>query len=130
MSKTLLDGVTAVTPTGGTSETYVEIPSSEQGTTYANSAESDASLRERLNLRGRIGSISATGTIVKEKRIARLTMPVEDAVTGEVRYMAVRLEITADPRDFGSNIGELRMRGAQLAYASQFDDFHTFGTEV
>lgn len=130
MSKTLKVGVTAYTPTGGSDETYVGVPSNEQGESYANSDETTASLRERLNLRARIGSISGSGVVTKEKRTARLTVPVADAVTGEIRYAAVRIEFTADPRDFGDLIGEMRMKAAELATGAQFDDFHDFGTEV
>lgn len=129
MSKTLKDGVTAVAYTGGTAETYENVPTSAAGTTYVNTdAGATNGVFESVRLVGRQGIVTDT-TVTKFKAQCVVTMPVIDATTGEVRYNTMRVELTTDPRDHATLQEELRRRGSQVLTESAFASLWTIGQE-
>lgn len=116
MSKTIVSTV-------GT-ETYEPIPTNGNGQDYANVTTTDVPA-SALNLFGKVGKAGSA----KEKRIVRITMPMEDATTGEVRYNTVRIEVSGDPRDLPDDLAELRERAAYVLSNSQYDLFWEIGQE-
>lgn len=127
MSQTIKDGVTAVTYTGGTSQTYEEVASQSAGTTYVNSTVGATSgVFETLRNTVRQGNASSG---LKFRAQAVVTIPVIDAVTGDVRYAAMRIELTVDPQDHATEHVELRRRAAQVLTEAGFENLWSLGQE-
>jgi len=131
MSKTILDGVTDVTYTGGSSLTFVEQPSNTAGTTYVDTTGTSG-LRDSIRLVGRPGSLNPTtgGVQQKAKSTAVATMVVQDAVTGEIRFGSIRIEVTVDPRDASALLAELRNRGCQILSEDAYANLFIYGQEA
>lgn len=130
MSKPILDGVTDVTYTGGTTQTFEEVPSNSAGTTYVDTSGTSG-LRDSIRLVGRPGILNPTDGSVKQKMKASavITMVIEDAVTGEVRYASMRTELTVDPRDHAAVATELQNRGCQVLSEAAFANLFLYGQE-
>lgn len=127
MSLNIKTGATPAAVTGGTDETYVHVPNSEAGNTFVNSDEADAAVRDSVNLRSRIGKLGTS--VIKDKRVLRTTIPVEDATTGEVRYNTLRIELAIDPRDVATMVPEMLGRAADIVQRTVFANFWLYGTE-
>lgn len=129
MSKTLLNGVTAVSYTGGTSKTFEETPSAASGRTYTRT-DGTSGLRETVRLVGRAPSYNSDGTVSsKLKATAVLVIPIQDGTTGEIRTASIRVEMLIDPRDHTTYLNELRFRAAQVCTETSFANLFNFGQE-
>lgn len=111
MSKTIKLGATGASLTGGTDATFVEVTTQAAGTKYVHDTADANGLRSHVRLLGREGN-AAVGR--KQKSTGVFTMPVTDSTSGEVRYVALRIELTADPRDIADTQLEMRMVGVQM----------------
>lgn len=127
MSKTIYDGVTAMSITGGTSKTFEEVASAASGVTYVNATDgSTDGLFETIRVVGKQGN---TVSGAKFGATAVVTIPTADAVTGEVRYATLRVELKVDPREHATTQLELRMRAAQILTQAGFETLFEYGQE-
>lgn len=112
-------GITAA----GTDETYVEVPSKSAGTVYVNS-DAGSGL-EKITIRFDGSFSNQPG--VKTRGLAQVTYPVEDTITGDMRYNTLRIESKIYQEDEATVLAVLKNIGMLLLSSSSYDSLFELG---
>lgn len=130
MSIVLKKGVTAVTVTGGTDQTFTTDGSDQSATqNYVDFSVSDFRLRPKITLRRRYPVRASDGTWSKGKRYYSLTIPVVVTENGVevIRYEVVRAETEFYSDKTGAEMKSVVAVMAQLMTSDSTSAFQTVG---
>jgi hypothetical protein len=123
-------GSTAMTPTGGSDQTFTP-----DGQTVANgvhvhdAAQADFRVRDNITFKNKNPTLNGDGTYSKAKRSALLVMP-RLLASGLVVFNLARLELEVHPEMVAAVELDLRMKAAQLFGDTDLTLFWSTGTVV
>lgn len=124
---TVMDGATAVAPTGGTSLAFtitsVEVPG---GINVADHSQADFRLRRHFTFRNRNPQRQSDGSFTKGKRTVIATTPIETAI-GVIEYMVSRYECEIPVAALPADEVRHRRNFIQLLCDADVEAFHTTG---
>lgn len=129
-SAVVKNGATAMTPTGGTDQTFTpDGQTVANGIHIADAAQTDFRIRDNVTLKSKQPTLAADGTYSKSKRSATLVLP-RTLPNGKPSFPLIRMEVEAHPDLAASVEQELRMKGAQMLTSSHFSAFWVTGSQA
>lgn len=127
-SCTFKKGATAITPTGGTDQSFTETGSNVQnGINVADATVADFRVRPSIIFKNRQPVQAANGTWTKAKRSVSLTIP-KVVSTGETVFNLVRIDLEAHPESTTAEVNELRFLAAQILGSAESLNFFQAGS--
>lgn len=125
---TFKKGATAITPTGGTDQTFSETGSNVQsGINVADATVADFRVRPSITFKNRQPTQAANGTWTKAKRSVSFTIP-KVVSTGETVFNLVRIDLEAHPESTTAEVNELRYLAAQILGSVETLNFFQAGS--
>jgi len=125
---TLMDGATAMAPTGGSTMTFTPdgtvVPN---GVHTANSAQTDFRIRENMTIKVKNPSLGTDGVYSKDKKSITYVEP-KILASGKVVFNLIRIEREVHPESTAAEALNLSMMGAQILSDSDFLSFWSGGS--
>lgn len=121
-------GSTAMTPTGGSDQTFTpDGQTVPNGIHVADAAQADFRIRDNIAFKSRVPSLQNDGTYTKSKRSVTLVLP-RFLSSGKVVFNIARLDIEVHPEMSATVELDLRMKAAQLLSNPNFSAFWVSGS--
>lgn len=129
-SAVVKNGATALTPTGGTDQTFTpDGQKIDNGIHVADAAQADFRIRDNMSFRSKQPTLNSLGKYSKSKRTVTLVLP-RLLADGTTAFNLFRGEIEAHPECAASVEKELRMKGGQIMSGAAFESFWTTGNQA
>lgn len=121
-------GSTAMTPTGGSDQTFtpdgVSVPN---GIHVADAAQTDYRIRRNITVKNKVPTLLADGTYSKDKKSVTLVAP-KILASGKTVFNLIRIEREVHPESTAAEALDLVMVGAQLCADTDFAAFWSSGS--
>lgn len=127
-SSTFKKAATAITPTGGTDQTFTETGNDVQnGIAVSDATVADFRVRPSITYKNRQPVRQADGSWTKAKRSFVLVIPKITA-DGSTVFNLVRGDVEAHPETTTAEVNELRFLGAQILGSPETLNFFQVGS--
>lgn len=129
-SVVIKSGATAMTPTGGTDQTFTpDGQKVDNGIHTADAAQADFRIRDNITWKSKQPTLAADGTYSKSKRSVVLVKP-RLLASGKTTFPLIRIEVEAHPEVIAAVELDLRMEGAQILTNAGTSSFWTTGNQA
>lgn len=127
-SSIVMDGASAMTPTGGSGMTFTTDGTSvPNGVHLANAAQTDFRIRENLTVKNRNPVLGLDGVYSKDKKSMTYVEP-KILASGKVVFNLIRIEREVHPESTAAEALNLNMMGAQFLADSDYSSFWSSGS--
>jgi len=121
-------GASAMTPTGGSDETFTSDGISVSGGIHlADAAQTDFRIRKNMTIKNKPPTLLSDGSYSKDKKSITFVFP-KILASGKTIFNLVRIEREVHPETSAADALDLAMIGAQLLTDSDFTAFWASGS--